>query len=408
MESLNDSLIEYREIKPNSKAVQSLDKYIQRLKTFQLHKWFAKPVEFSPIECARRGWFNLNKDTLKCEICSKILYHHSQSALTTVKMAKFSSPKYDEKCTTNPTSLAEKHDNFCPWRAYKIPDRFILIDSYDEEKLNENFIERFQTFSKCALLPCLDEQLFQLIDKNDINYSNRSVESKVSYEIKYVLSCCGWTYNEQKNILNCEKCLRKVGLWLYKRVKNTQEGALSKSYGTNKDLECFGMNNESDIASENLIIKNIISKIVNLISINEEKLISKENNEEAGQRCKRKSENSQENFLSSDLKNGNKFFHPLNEHQSWCPWLFGNDSLLITKTFENKSKKIKKNMCILSFELVCKRNKSIYQYQTNEKSNKESNHNLKSNDFSDSESMMKRIKSVQSILVNCSSQLSQF
>lgn len=42
MESLNDSLNEYRKIKPSSKAVQSIDKYLHRLKTYQVRMTYEK------------------------------------------------------------------------------------------------------------------------------------------------------------------------------------------------------------------------------------------------------------------------------------------------------------------------------------------------------------------------------
>jgi hypothetical protein len=105
MHSLNDSLEECKKINFNTKSLQSYEKYLQRLKTFEvnipkfkfnfyiltfslsfyhlskLYKWFSKPVEFSPIECARHGWINLTKDTLKCVICSNLFYFYTQSPL---------------------------------------------------------------------------------------------------------------------------------------------------------------------------------------------------------------------------------------------------------------------------------------------------------------------------------------
>jgi len=108
MNSLNDSLEECKKINFNTKSLQSYEKYLQRLKTFEvklfieflilvfnltlihtfyiflllkLFKWFSKPVEFSPIECARHGWINLTKDTLKCVICSNLFYFYTQSPL---------------------------------------------------------------------------------------------------------------------------------------------------------------------------------------------------------------------------------------------------------------------------------------------------------------------------------------
>lgn len=41
-----------------------------RLRTFKTGWWFAKPLELSPLVCARYGWHNSGPDTLKCSVCS--------------------------------------------------------------------------------------------------------------------------------------------------------------------------------------------------------------------------------------------------------------------------------------------------------------------------------------------------
>lgn len=208
--------------------------------------------------------------------------------------------------------------------------------------------------------------------------------------------------SEQKDTLNCEKCLRKVGLWLYDRVKNYQEDPESKLIQT--EFQSEKTNHESD--SNELIIKNIISKIVNIISINEENKSTKTNNRQNQPTVlKRKSENLDASF---DSKKGKKNVNPLAEHQNWCPWLFKNDSQMTTIILEDKTKKIIKNISIITYEIVC-RLKNIISQDENLKYKKEKlEKSLTSSDVITSESLMARIKAVQSILVNCSSQLSQF
>lgn len=70
---------------------------------YKVFNWFAKPDEFSPIECARHGWINFAKDTLKCVACSNIVYIYS-------KVIK----PYD------PELLSSKHNQNCPWRTIVI------------------------------------------------------------------------------------------------------------------------------------------------------------------------------------------------------------------------------------------------------------------------------------------------
>ena len=63
----------------NDTRLNSFEKFEQRLKTFKIFKWFAKPIEFSPIECAKHGWINLTKDTLKCVVCSNLFYYYTKT-----------------------------------------------------------------------------------------------------------------------------------------------------------------------------------------------------------------------------------------------------------------------------------------------------------------------------------------
>lgn len=60
MESLNDSLAEYRKIKPNSKAVQCFDKYLHRLKTYQVRMTHEKFCMINLIfHSCKNGLLNL-------------------------------------------------------------------------------------------------------------------------------------------------------------------------------------------------------------------------------------------------------------------------------------------------------------------------------------------------------------
>jgi hypothetical protein len=93
MESLKKSADEHKKVSIPSNSLQCHDKYIERLKTFdvtliflirnsnssklfiiKLCKWFAKPKSYSPIECAKHGWYNYSQNTLKCVSCANLFY----------------------------------------------------------------------------------------------------------------------------------------------------------------------------------------------------------------------------------------------------------------------------------------------------------------------------------------------
>lgn len=59
---------------------------------FKLYKWFAKADFYSPIECAKHGWYNYSENTLKCASCAQLFYVY------TPKIQKASFKKENLEC----------------------------------------------------------------------------------------------------------------------------------------------------------------------------------------------------------------------------------------------------------------------------------------------------------------------
>uniref|UniRef100_F6I083 C3HC-type domain-containing protein n=1 Tax=Vitis vinifera TaxID=29760 RepID=F6I083_VITVI len=55
---------------------------MQRLATFKSMTWFAKPEVVSAINCARRGWVNVDMDIIACEACGARLLFSAPSSWT--------------------------------------------------------------------------------------------------------------------------------------------------------------------------------------------------------------------------------------------------------------------------------------------------------------------------------------
>lgn len=171
-------------------------------------------------------------------------------------------------------------------------------------------------------------------------------------------------------------------------------------------MNIFG---KTDYDNEDSDIKNVLTKMVNLIVIENESNLKNASSIQMSERTKRKlnSSISEEDIDKNTCK---KYFNPFTEHHSWCPWLVEteiktplNDSLYNVKT-------INKNKCVLNFEAL----KKFYVKQSQalgklgrKENDLESNTKLKACDIVNSDALFERIKSVQSILVNCTSQLSQ-
>ena len=55
---------------------------LRRLSTFQPTNWFGKPKASSSLACARRGWVNVDADTIECEACGANLRFVSSATWT--------------------------------------------------------------------------------------------------------------------------------------------------------------------------------------------------------------------------------------------------------------------------------------------------------------------------------------
>jgi hypothetical protein len=165
------------------------------------------------------------------------------------------------------------------------------------------------------------------------------------FKTKFILSSCGWSYNANKGILSCNKCLRSIGLWLYK------------------------VNNE-----DNEIIENILNKIINTIEIkqgNFENLNDENFNQLSS---KRKCDILNDDVLNIDRKS-KKTLNPLHEHHSWCPWLIVQNQKL--------------NCCQINFSTIVKCLQNDNRTSLNSTVSKITDITLD------------RIKSVQKLLIDC-------
>lgn len=173
----------------------------------------------------------------------------------------------------------------------------------------------------------------------DLFSQNENIQN---FKTKLILSSCGWSYNSSKDILNCSKCLRTIGTWLYK--ENDE----------NKD-----------------IIENILNRIINTIELKQERHKNEILNQFTGKRkC---------DALNDDIfdivRKSRKSLNPINEHHSWCPWLILNNEKL--------------NYCQVNFSIVI-------ECLLNEKDTSLNVKKSISNDIT-----YERIKSVQKLLINC-------
>lgn len=198
--------------------------------------------------------------------------------------------------------------------------------------------------------------------------------------------------------------------------------------------------------TDEIIIKNIIYKIVNSIEIEEQtslkdvyyidKFMTSNNVKYASQTSstyeikKRKFDdlNEEPEYLSR-IDDKKKLLDPIKEHFTWCPWLkeisdHPEYKFKISPTLQtsisyadgenkNKTKLINKNMCHVSYEIINKALAKPKKFETDEPSKDQAKAikpEEKKNNASlmnmTSEQILDQVKSAQSVLINCTSQFS--
>ena len=191
---------------------------------------------------------------------------------------------------------------------------------------------------------------------------------------------------------------------------NTTEHNISDSANLN-NLSDFFMFHTTDPYSDEQSVKSCLSKIINIIEIEEQSQL-KNNISYFHSNKKRKLDQMLTDGGSSSARpsasasggiteTNKKVFDPIHEHFSWCPWI-------------RKHLKTEKLICQLNFEIVNK-----FMLKTNQKQSDPSSFNLpdmstyllnrsKSTDdvVVNSQLLLDKVKSAQSILINSTSNYS--
>lgn len=193
-------------IQPRSKSG-----FFARLSTFSMAAWPAKPEGASPMKCAQYGWENTEVEVLKCVTCKKLLISNLPVSrdLETYKDAM------SKLCD----SIVSAHHKFCPWRENSSPESFFNICNWDAEEILCNLKKRLESLSRILdRLPVAIESsiidMFSILTKLSCVLKEDNI--KVTEESIH-LALAGWQRKNETSllILECEYCMREVGLWIF-------------------------------------------------------------------------------------------------------------------------------------------------------------------------------------------------
>ena len=243
------------------------------------------------------------------------------------------------------------------------------------------------------------------IDFGGLVEENSTFENKENIRSFDYLACCGWSYKTQKDVLSCSKCLRSIGLWLFKRENADQsDDEQARPYLGNEEME---EKFQIEFSEEYAVINNII----NLIEIEDQtsNVPRAPANYNVALKSKKRKLNQQSietyTYPTEETKSSMKLFDPINEHFNWCPW---------RREIINSNI----NTCQANFNIINKYVKKLkYKNKTVDASLASGNaldgsHFLIQSQLSNEELVLKskclleKVRTAQSLLINCASQFS--
>ncbi|KAK3161229.1 hypothetical protein QOZ80_1BG0074190 [Eleusine coracana subsp. coracana] len=130
---------------------------MRRLASFKAMTWFAKPKVISPVNCARRGWINIEPDVITCEACGARLLFSTPSSWTTQQVEK-AAAVFSLKLDTG-------HKLLCPWIDNICDESLALFPPTPPPVLVENYYECFSSLLRLSALPRISCSSLEIMKK---------------------------------------------------------------------------------------------------------------------------------------------------------------------------------------------------------------------------------------------------
>lgn len=120
---------------------------MRRLSTFKSMTWFAKPKAVSAVNCARRGWVNVDMDTIACEACgARVLFSTPSS---------WSREQVEKAALVFSLKLDNGHNLLCPWIDNACDESLAQFPPTSPPVLVNQFKQRYSSLVQLLALPII-------------------------------------------------------------------------------------------------------------------------------------------------------------------------------------------------------------------------------------------------------------
>lgn len=194
------------------------DDLFRRLSTFKSMTWFAKPQTISAVNCARRGWINVDMDIIACESCGARLLFSTPSSWTQQQVEK-AALVFSLKLDTGHKLLCPWMDNICDEKLAEFPPKptAVLVDDYKKRCSALLQLSALPIISPSAIDYIRSAQLEQFLggpsgaEKNKSADASRSLINKPPsassasyYQAQKLISLFGWEFHSLPYIVDCK------------------------------------------------------------------------------------------------------------------------------------------------------------------------------------------------------------
>ncbi|CAL9083334.1 unnamed protein product, partial [Musa textilis] len=200
---------------------------MRRLATFKAMTWFGKPKAISPVNCARRGWINVEMDVIACEACGARLLFATPSSWPLQQVEK--------AAAVFSLKLDNGHKLLCPWIDNACDEALTLFPPTPPHALLESYRERSLALLKLSALPVISSSAInymkmkspqlenflsessdypinlnkgiKIVDGSickDMDGGYGTVTADLFYQVWKIICLCGWEPRLLPYVVDCE------------------------------------------------------------------------------------------------------------------------------------------------------------------------------------------------------------
>lgn len=223
--------------------------FIRRLATFKSMSWFAKPKIVSAVNCARRGWINVDIDTIACEACGARLLFSTP--------ASWNKQQVEKAALVFSLKLDNGHKLLCPWIDNACNESLARFPPTTPPILVDNFRERCFALLQLSAIPRISSSTIDYLksqsslvddflgqssmqeygigsaENSGIEDVSSLEELKTYYQAQNLISLCGWKLRPLPYVVDCKDISDQS-------LKNTTDLVVHSSGTDENSKDCIG------------------------------------------------------------------------------------------------------------------------------------------------------------------------